>query len=62
MRAGLINQTDYANIYGVYEDNGTPIGEVEERLAGRDVGTHYYSLTSRYKRSDIKRIFRELKK
>lgn len=55
----LLNATDYANIYGLYDEGGAPIGEIEQILAGRYCGTYYYSLTSRYSRRDIKRLFSE---
>lgn len=59
MKVERINTTDYANIYGVYEDNGKPIGTVEQRLAGRDVGTYCYSLTGKYTKKDIRKYFKE---
>lgn len=58
----LINQTDYANIYGVYDEFGKAIGTVEERLAGIDVGTHCYSLKRRYTKNDIRKFFKEARK
>ena len=57
MTVERINETQYANIYGIYDDSGKAIGTVEERLAGRDVGTYYYSLDGRYKKRDIKTFF-----
>ena len=58
MKVERINMTDYANIYGVYEDNGKPVGTVEVRLAGRDVGTYCYSLVGKYNKRDIRKFFR----
>jgi len=51
--------TEYANIYGVYESSGKPVGTVEVRLAGRDVGTYFYSLSGKYTRRDIRKFYRE---
>lgn len=51
-----INQTDYANIYCLYDRNGKPMGTKEVRLAGRNVETHFYSLTSKT-RKEVKRLF-----
>lgn len=57
MTVERINATDYANIYGVYEDSGKPIGTAEVRIAGRDVGIYFYTLSGKYTRKDIERIF-----
>ena len=62
MTVERINMTDYANIYGVYEDSGQPVGTVEVRLAGRDVGTYCYSLVGRYNKRDIRRFYNEARK
>lgn len=59
MTVELINRTDYANIYGVYNGDGKPIGTVEQRLAGRDVGTYFYSLSGKYTKRDIRKFFKE---
>lgn len=59
MTKELINQTNYANIWGLYDDSGKPIGSMEVRLAGRDVGTYYYSLVVKYNKRDIRRMFKE---
>lgn len=58
MKVELINATNYANIYGLYDDSGKVIGTKEVRLAGRDVGTYYYSWTYKYSRKEVKRLFR----
>lgn len=55
----LVNATDYANLYGLYDASGAPVGMMEKRLGGCDMGTYYYSLTAKYSRSDIRRLFRE---
>ena len=57
MKVELINQTNYANIYGVYDSTGKPVGSVEVRLAGRDVGIYCYSLCYKYNKRDIRKIF-----
>lgn len=57
MKIEMINQTNYANIYCLYDDNGKPIGTKEVVLAGKDVGEHYYSLTSK-SRADVKKLFK----
>lgn len=59
MTVELINQTHYANIYGVYDASGKPIGTVERRIAGRDVGTYCYSLSGKYTKRDIRKIYNE---
>lgn len=57
----LINQTDYANIYGIYDKSGHPIGTIEVRIAGRDVGTYAYTMTYKYTKRDIMRFWKERK-
>lgn len=57
MKVELINRTDYANIYGVYDSTGKLVGTVEVRLAGRDVGTYYDSWCGKYTKRDIRKIF-----
>lgn len=61
MKVELINRTNYANIYGVYDENGKLIGTVEVRLAGRDVGTYCYSLCGKYNKRDIKKFYNACK-
>ena len=56
MEIKLLNQTDYANIYGI-GDGEKCIGTAEVRLAGRDVGIYFYTWDGRYTRKDIERIF-----
>jgi len=62
MKAELINATNYANIYCLYDSSGKPIGTKEVVIAGRDVGIYYYSLTYRYTVREIKAMFRNLPK
>ena len=59
MKVELINAPDYANIYGIYDKTGKPIGTVETRLAGRDIGTYAYTLSGRYTKRDIMRFYKE---
>ena len=54
-----INETNYANIYGVYDETGKAIGTVEVRLAGRDCGTYCYSLSYKYSKRDIRKIYNQ---
>lgn len=62
MTVERINMTDYANIYGVYDESGKPIGTVEVVLAGRNVGTFCYSLCGKYSKRDIRKFYSESKK
>ena len=59
MKKARINETQYANIYGLYDDDGKLIGTMEVRLAGRDVGTYCYSNTGKYNKRDIRRLFKQ---
>ena len=56
-----INSTNYANIYGLYTDGGHPVGTKEVTIAGRNVGTVYYSLGS-MTRSQVKKLFKQVEK
>jgi hypothetical protein len=56
MKVELVNQTNYANIFVLYDANNKPLGSKEVVLAGRDAGTHYYTLTSK-SRQEIKKLF-----
>jgi len=58
MKVELIKRTATGNIYGVYEDSGRPVGQVDWIMAGPNVGIEYYSLTSDYPRYKIRKIFR----
>lgn len=62
MKVELINRTNYANIYGVYDETGKPIGTAEIVLAGRNAGTYYYSLTGKHTKNDIRKIFNQYRK
>jgi hypothetical protein len=62
MTVELINQTHYAIIYGVKDENGRTVGTVEERLAGRDVGTYSYVWAAGYGKRDIRRYYTEYRK
>lgn len=62
MKVELVNMTNYANIYGIYDETGKRIGTVENRLAGCDVGTYAYSFSGKYNKRDIKRFWREARK
>ena len=57
MTVERINMTNYANIYGVYDDSGKPIGTVEVVLAGAGVGTYCYSLCGKYNKRDIRKFY-----
>ena len=62
MTVEYLNGTDYARIYGVYDETGKPIGTVEHKIAGREAGKVYcYSLTGKYNKRDIKRFYKENK-
>lgn len=59
MRVKQINATQYANIYGLYDEEKI-IGTVEIKIAGREAGkTFFYSLTGKYNKRDIRRFFKE---
>ena len=57
----LINQTHTANIYGLYNPAGAPIGTMEVILCGPHAGSYYYSLSGKYTKAQIKKLFREAK-
>ena len=58
MTVERISETDYANIYGVYDPSGKPIGTVEVKIAGWEAGkTFCYSLTGKYTKRDIRKFF-----
>lgn len=58
MKVKLLNQTNYANIYGLIDKNGKTIGTKEIVLAGRNTGT-YYDSWSHYTKKQIKKMFQE---
>ena len=57
MTVKLTNQTQYANIYTLYDANDKAVGTKEKRLAGRDTGTYYYSVSS-LSRQAVKSLFK----
>lgn len=60
MTVERINCTDYANIYGVYDNDGKPIGTVEVKIAGYEAGKVFcYALTGKYNRRDIRKFYTE---
>jgi len=60
MKIERLNGTDYAEMYGIYEDNGTPVGSAEVKIAGWECGKIFvYPLTNRYTVKDLRRIFKE---
>ena len=58
MTIKLTNQTHYANMYALYDDNGKVIGTKQVTLAGVNAGTHYASW-SHYTKRDIKKLFKQ---
>ena len=59
MEVKLVNQTNYANIYWVFDETGRAVGIVEQRLAGRDCGLYIRSHSVKYKNSDIRKIWKQ---
>lgn len=59
MKKEIINATNTANIYGLYNGAGAPIGTMEVVLCGPYAGTYFYSLSGKYTRFQIKKLFRE---
>ena len=57
-----INETNYANIYGVKDSTGRIVGTVEDRLAGRDVGTYFTAWAAGYGKRDIRKAFTAYRK
>lgn len=57
-----INETNYANMYGVKDSTGRIIGTIEERLAGRDVGTYFTAWAAGYGKRDIRKAFTAYRK
>lgn len=54
--------TDYANIYGIFE-NGEQIGTIEHKIAGREAGKMFFlSWTGKYNKRDIRKFYKELNK
>ena len=57
MEIKLIGQSNYANIYGLY-DNGKIIGTKEWVLAGRNAGVYFDSWSSKSK-TEIRKLFKQ---
>ena len=63
MTVEFLNPTQYANIYGVYDGTGKPVGTVELTIAGRDAGMiTCYTLSGRHTRRDIRKAWNEYRK
>jgi len=58
MKVELMGSSNYANIYGLIDENGKTIGTKEVRLAWQDVNT-YYDSWSAYTKRQIKKLFKE---
>lgn len=53
-----INGSDYANIYGVFDDSGKQIGTVEICIAGINAGKkRFTSWAGKYNGNDIRRFY-----
>jgi hypothetical protein len=61
MTVELINQTNNANIYGIYEKDGSPAGTVENILTGPNCGYHAYTI-SRHTRAEIMAAYKEYRR
>ena len=57
MTVELINQTHYANMYGVKDGSWRIVGTVEVRLAGADCGTYFTAWATGYTKRDIRKEF-----
>ena len=63
MQVERIAETQFSNIYGIYENNGQPIGTAELKIAGREAGKiYFYSLSGRYTRKQIATIYKANRK
>lgn len=56
----LINQTHYADIYGLFSETDKLIGTKEVVLAGRNCGAYYTSMVGKYSKRDIRKLFNEM--
>lgn len=61
MTVKLVNMTNTANIYGVYE-NDNRIGTIEIKLVGPYCGTYARTCSGRYTNRDIKKFFNAYRK
>ena len=57
MTVEQIGRTNYANIYGIYSPAGEVVGTAEIVLAGRYAGKYFYTLSGKYTRKQIEKIF-----
>lgn len=62
MEVKLVNQTNYANIYWVFDETGKVVGTVEQRLAGRDCRTYCKTWSGKYTSIDIRKIWNQYRK
>ena len=58
MTVKLIKHTHIGSIYCIYDLAGRPIGQVEWKMAGPNVGQYFYSMDSKYKPAKLRKIFR----
>lgn len=56
MEIKFLNATNYANIYGLIDEDGKTIGTKTITLAGKNAGTTYQSW-SKYTAKKIKKMF-----
>lgn len=56
--AALVKRTGSAIIYVISDQTGRPVGQVEWKMTGPDVGQHFYSLASGYRPAQLRKIFR----
>ena len=56
--ATQIKRTDTAVLYVIQDQAGRPVGQVEWKMTGPDVGQHFYSLASGYRPAQLRKIFR----
>lgn len=58
MTVRLIKHTHIGSIYCIYDPAGRPIGQVEWKMAGPDVGQYFYSFDPKYKPARLRKIYR----
>lgn len=59
MTIKFLNATDYANIYGLIDENGKAIATKTVTLAGRYAGTTFQSW-GKYGKREIRKMFKEV--
>ena len=59
MKVKLLNQTNYADIYGIIDDAEKVVGTIENRLAGRDCGTYAATWSGKYTKRDIRNFYNQ---